>query len=442
MNLNETHDASLRSWISSANEAGTDFPIQNLPFGVFRRCGSSESFRGGIAIGDQVLDLGAALSRGAFRAPHVGPVASRSMDAAARSSLNELMSLGPKSVSELRLALSRALREGSTQKAALEQCLVSLSAAEMTLPAQIGDYTDFYTSIHHATAVGKQMRPDDPLLPNYKWVPIGYHGRSSSIGVAGQQFKRPVGQKLPPGADTPIVGPSERLDYELELGVFIGRGNELGSSVDMAEAESHIFGLCLLNDWSARDLQAWEYQPLGPFLGKNFATTVSPWIVTLEALAPYRVPWVRAAEDPQPLEYLNSPDLQKMGAIDIELEVYIETAAMRSTGIAPCRLSRSNFRDCYWSIAQMVAHHTINGCNLRPGDVLGTGTQSGPTPAEAGSLLELTSGGKQPITLSSGEQRRFLCDGDAIILRASCAHAGRARLGFGEVTGRVLSARS
>jgi fumarylacetoacetase len=439
MRLNETHDAGLRSWVSSANVVGTDFPLQNLPIGIFRRRGSLETYRGGIAIGDQVLDLSAAAARQAFSAARMGSAVSTALSCAAQPTLNALMSLGAESMAALRLALSRTLRAGSTQRADLEACLVSQSDVEMTLPAQIGDYTDFYTSVHHATAVGKLMRPDNPLLPNYKWVPIGYHGRSSSIGVSGQMFRRPTGQRMPPGASTPTVGPSERLDYELELGVFIGQGNELGSSIGINEAESHIFGLCLLNDWSARDLQAWEYQPLGPFLAKSFATTISPWVVTLEALAPYRQPWDRPAGDPLPLPYLSAPELKERGSIDIELEVYIETELMRAAGTAPYRLSRSNFRDCYWSIAQMVAHHTVNGCNLRPGDLLGTGTQSGPTPAEAGSLLELSGGGKRPITLPNGEERRFLSDGDTIIFRAGCERAGHTRIGFGDVTGRILS---
>jgi fumarylacetoacetase len=430
MKLNETHDAGLRSWVSSANVAGTDFPLQNLPIGVFRRRGTSEPYRGGIAIGDQVLDLGAAATRRAFAAERVNSAAATALSCAVQPTLNALMSLGAGPMSALRLELSHALRAGSV-----------LSDVEMTLPAQIGDYTDFYTSLHHATAVGKLMRPDNPLLPNYKWVPIGYHGRSSSIGISGQTFRRPTGQRMPAGATAPTVGPSERLDYELELAVFIGQGNELGTSIDIEDAESHIFGVCLLNDWSARDLQAWEYQPLGPFLGKSFATTLSPWVVSLEALAPYRLPWMRAAGDPLPLAYLSSPELRERGSIDIELEVYIETESMRAAGALPYRLSRSNFRDCYWSIAQMVAHHTVNGCNLRPGDLLATGTQSGPSPAEAGSLLELSAGGKQPISLPNGEERRFLSDGDTIILRAGCERAGHARVGFGEVTGRVLTAR-
>jgi fumarylacetoacetase len=395
-----------------------------------------------VAIGDQVLDLDAAWADGAFSAARIGAAAAHALTCARQSTLNELMSLGSEALCALRLALSRALRQGSAQQAALQACLLAQADAEMALPALIGDFTDFYTSLHHATAVGKLMRPDDPLLPNYKWVPIAYHGRSSSIGVSGQRVQRPVGQRMPPGGATPVVGPSERLDYELELGVFVGAGNELGAPIALAEAESHIFGLCLLNDWSARDLQAWEYQPLGPFLGKNFATTISPWIVTREALAPYRMPWARAAGEPQPLPYLQSPQLLTCGAIDIALEVYLETETMRAQGTAPHRLSHSNFRDCYWSIAQMVAHHTSNGCNLRPGDLLGTGTQSGPTPAAAGSLLELTCGGKQPLTLPNGEQRRFLDDGDTIILRAACERAGCARVGFGEASGRVVAARA
>ena len=441
MKLNETHDAGLRSWVSSANLAGTDFPLQNLPLGIFRRRGNCESYRGGVAIGEQVLDLSAMAASSAFSAARVGAALATALGCAAQPTLNALMSLGTEATSLLRLALSRALRAGAAQRADLEPCLVSQSDVEMTVPAQIGDYTDFYTSLYHATAVGKLMRPDNPLLPNYKWVPIGYHGRASSIGVSGQTFRRPTGQRMPPGAGSPTVGPSERLDYELELGAFIGQGNELGSPIRITEAESHVFGLCLLNDWSARDLQAWEYQPLGPFLAKSFATTISPWVVTLEALAPYRLPWQRAAGDPPPLAYLSSPELRERGAIDIELEVYIETESMRDAGVAPYRLSRSNFRDCYWSIAQMVAHHTVNGCNLRPGDLLATGTQSGPDPAQAGSLLELSTGGKQPITLPNGEQRRFLSDGDTIILRAGCERAGHARIGFGEAIGRVQRAQ-
>jgi fumarylacetoacetase len=433
---NETHDVALQSWVASANTGATDFPIQNLPFGVFRRAGSGETFRGGVAIGDQILDLSRAIDAKVF-----GATLDQAAELAARPRLNDFMAAGPEVWTELRAALSRLLRRGSTSESKLQACLVPQANAEHAVPARIGDYTDFYTSIHHATAVGSLFRPDNPLLPNYKWVPIGYHGRSSSIGVSIQELARPVGQVLPPGASMPVVAPSGRLDYELELGVFIGQGNALGSRIDIDDAESHIFGLCLLNDWSARDLQAWEYQPLGPFLSKSFATTISPWIVTLEALAPYRLEWQRGAADPQPLPYLDSPRTRSSGAIDIRVQAYVHTSAMRATGRAPVQLSNSSFKHAYWTIAQMVAHHTINGCNLQPGDLLGTGTQSGPAPEEAGSLLELSRGGKQPVVLPGGEQRTFLLDGDEIIMRAHCERSGFARLGFGAATGRVLPAR-
>jgi fumarylacetoacetase len=439
MLLDETHEAQLRSWLESANTPATDFPLQNLPFGVFRRARSDESFRGGVAIGDQILDLSVAVRTGLFAAGSVGVAASQAAEAAAVAPLNNFMAAGAHAWSALRLALSRMLRLGSAQETALRGCLVAQSQAEYALPAHIGDYTDFYSSIYHATAVGRLFRPDQPLLPNYRWLPVAYHGRSSSIGISGQQFPRPYGQALR-GEPTPAVGPSQRLDYELELGVFIGPGNALGRRIPLAEAERHVFGLCLLNDWSARDLQAWEAQPLGPFQGKNFATTISPWIVTLEALAPYRAPWERPTHDPAPLAYLDSADMRAAGAIDIELEVRLQSNLMHARGEEPQLVSRSNFKHAYWTIAQMIAHHTLNGCNLRSGDLLGTGTQSGPQPVEAGSLLELTHGGKQPLTLASGEQRRFLEDGDRVSLRAWCAQAGQPRIGFGEAFGRVLPA--
>jgi fumarylacetoacetase len=323
----------------------------------------------------------------------------------------------------------------------LQNCLLAQSLAEYSLPAQIGDYTDFYTSIHHATAVGKLFRPDNPLLPNYKWVPIGYHGRSSSIGVSGQQFHRPVGQTMPPTATEPVFGPAKRMDYEMEIGIFIGQGNVLGDRIAIQEAEQHVFGLCLLNDWSARDMQAWEYQPLGPFLAKNFASTISPWVVTLEALAPYRKAWTRDAADPQPLAYLESNDLRESGAFDIQLEVLLQTEKMRAENVPAQRLSLSNFRHSYWTVSQLVTHHTVNGCNLRAGDLLGSGTQSGPLPEEAGSLLELTEGGKKPIHLSNGEQRLFIADGDSIIMRGWAQKNGAPRIGFGEVVGTLLPER-
>ena len=341
----------------------------------------------------------------------------------------------------LRSALSQALADGSDQAPFLELCLLPQAQAEMAMPCAIGDYTDFFTGIHHATAVGKLFRPDNPLLPNYKWVPIGYHGRVSSIRVSPQAFVRPTGQSLPPGATEPRFGPSQRLDYELELGVFVGAGNALGEPMDMAQAEADWFGIVLLNDWSARDVQAWEYQPLGPFLAKSFATTISPWIVTREALEPFRAPFSRPAGDPQPLPYLDAPANRERGQIDIALQVLIQTEAMRAQGLAPAELSRSNFRDAYWSVAQMLAHHSSGGCNLQTGDLLGTGTQSGPLPGQGGSLLELSVGGKQPVALPGGETRSFLQDGDTLFLRAHCERAGARRIGFGECRGTVLPAR-
>ncbi|MGO8829591.1 MAG: fumarylacetoacetase [Steroidobacteraceae bacterium] len=433
-----TNDPRCTSWVSSANRAHGDFPIQNLPIGVFRRRGSSAAFRGGIAIGDQILDLGALAATGVMG----GGDAAAAVNAAARPALNDLMQLGPQSFSALRRALFEGLLEGSAQRPAFQPCLVAQSEAEYSVPAQIGDFTDFYSSIHHATAVGRLFRPDSPLTPNYQWMPIGYHGRSSSIVVSGQSFHRPVGQRLPPGQQQPVVGPSARLDYELELGVFIGNGNPLGCPIPIARAESHVFGICLLNDWSARDIQAWEYQPLGPFLAKNFATSISPWIVSLQALAPFRVPLARGPHDPEPLGYLAGESNTTAGGMDIRLEALLQTATMQARDEPPQRLSCTSFRHSYWTVAQLVAHHTINGCNLCAGDLLGTGTQSGPASEEAGSLLELSLGGKQPIRVGSTEERVFLQDGDTVIFRAWCAKPGAARIGFGEVRGQVLPAES
>ena len=432
--LNETHDPGLRSWVESANREGGDFPIQNLPFGVFRRRGSNEAWRGGVAIGDQIVDLGAAQAAGVFDG-----AAAAAAEACGDSSLNRFMALGPAAWSGLRLALSRALRKGSAQADKLRGCLVPQAGAEYTVPARIGDYTDFSTSVHHATNIGRQFRPDNPLMPNYKWVPIGYHGRASSIIISGQDFHRPCGQTLPPGATAPVFGPSQKMDIELELGVFIGAGNALGRSISIDDADAHVFGLALLNDWSARDIQPWEYQPLGPFLSKNFGSTISPWLVTLEALAPYRVaPPVRADGDPQPLPYLDGAANREQGALDIQLEVLLQTARMRAAGEAPTRLTATSYRHAYWTFAQMVAHHTVNGCNLQPGDMLGPGTLSGPTLDQAGALLELTTGGKNPVTLPDGETRSYLDDGDCIVLRGWCEKPGAARIGFGDCVGTVL----
>ena len=434
--LNETHDPALRSWLASANTQGCDFPIQNLPFAVFRRRGSAEAFRGGVAIGDQIIDL-AALAQTKL----LSGTAQQAAQAGAAPKLNALMALGPAAWSALRLALSRLLREGSAQQATVLACLVPQAEAEFDVAAQVGDYTDFYTSVHHATNIGKQFRPDNPLLPNYKWVPIGYHGRASSLVVSGHAFPRPKGQVKAPDAEVPTLKPSQRLDIELEMGVFIGTGNPLGEPVAITEAEDHVFGICLLNDWSARDLQGWEYQPLGPFLSKNFASTLSPWVVTLEALAPYRVPFTRPAEDPQPLPYLDSETNRARGAFDIQLQVGLQTSRMREAGEQDAAISRTSYRHAYWTVAQMVTHHTINGCNLQPGDLLGTGTLSGPTLDQAGALIELTQGGKNPVALPNGETRTFLLDGDAVVLRGWCEQPGAARVGFGECWGTVLPAR-
>ncbi|MDP4985700.1 fumarylacetoacetase [Pseudoalteromonas tunicata] len=436
MNLiNETHDINLTSWVESANTT-TDFPIQNLPFAVFRRKGSSEAFRGGVAIGDQVVDLAVVDAANIFSG-----LAQEAVHAANAPSLNEFMGMGQAHWSALRLALSQALRTGSAHQASLEAALIAQADIEFSLPCRIGDYTDFYTSIYHATAVGRLFRPDNPLLPNYKWVPIGYHGRSSSIDVSGQTFHRPNGQTKAPDAEIPSFGPCKRLDYELELGIYLGKGNKLGDAIAIEDAENHVFGLCVFNDWSARDLQAWEYQPLGPFLAKNFASTVSPWIVTTEALAPFKTNWHRDENDPQPLSYLDSTANREAGAFDIQMDVLLESAKMRTEGTPASKLSQSSFKHSYWTVAQMVTHHTVNGCNFLPGDMLGSGTQSGPEHEEAGSMLELSRGGKESITLNNGETRTFLNDGDKVIMRGWCEKDGFKRIGFGSVEGTILPAK-
>ncbi|RZU02478.1 fumarylacetoacetase [Rivibacter subsaxonicus] len=429
-----THDPAARSWVESANAPDTDFPLQNLPLGRFRRRGDHHpaAWRIGIAIGDQVLD---------FR-----KVAEAKIDlgvplgALERGVLNAFLATGPERRQQLRHAVFNALGEDSPLQGALQRCLVPQSAIELSLPCRIGDYTDFYTGIHHATAVGKLFRPDQPLLPNYKHVPIGYHGRASSIVVSGTEVTRPRGQLKGPQDELPRFAPCERLDHELELGAFIATGNELGAPLSMEQAEAALAGLVLLNDWSARDMQAWEYQPLGPFLAKNFATTISPWLVTMEALAPFRAPFERPAGDPQPLPYLDGEFNRGAGSIDIALEVFLSSAAMREQGLPALRISQSNFRDAYWTLAQMVAHHASNGCNLQPGDLLGTGTQSGPGPGQGGSMLELSQGGKVALTLPDGSERRFLQDGDELTLRARCERPGARRIGFGACAGIVLPA--
>lgn len=439
MPLDHTHDPAARSWLASAQAEGCDFPVQNLPFAVFRGAGSSEAFRGGVAIGDQVIDL-AALAE----ARTLDGLALQAARACAQPVLNDFFALGPTAWRALRQALFAALKEGAAGATvdAVRAGLRPQSGVEFALPARIGDYTDFYTSIDHALNIGRLLRPDDPITPNFQWIPIAYHGRVSTLGVSGQQFHRPMGQTMAPGARAPSYGPCARLDYELELGIYIGQGNPAGEAIPLERAEKHIFGICLLNDWSARDIQFWEMAPLGPFLAKNFATTVSPWIVTMEALAPYRTAWTRPADHPQPLAYLEGAANRDSGAIDIRLEVWLESERDRADGSGPSRLSGTSFRHQYWSVAQMVAHHTVGGCSLNPGDLFGSGTISGPGPGEAGAMIELTRGGQAPIALANGDPRGFLQDGDAVMLRGWCEKPGAARIGFGESRGTVLPSRT
>jgi len=417
--MDHTHDPDLTSWVESANAPGCDFPIQNLPFGIFREKRrskrSSEKPRGGVAIGDQILDLAALGLK-------TGPT------------LNGLAAQGRPAWKKLRKELSKSLSDPKKKKP-LSRYLLPMKQAEMFLPVSVGDYSDFFAGIHHATNTGRMFRPDNPLLPNYKWVPIGYHGRASSIVVSGTPVKRPSGQLKPADAPAPFFAASKRLDYECELGLVIGPGNALGKRIPVDKALDHVFGVVLLNDWSARDIQAWEYVPLGPFLAKSFATTISPWVVTLEALEPFRCSaFERAAEDPRPLPYLFHEQDQLHGGYDITVEMHLKTPKLAS----PHRLSRGSFRDSYWTPAQIVAHQSSNGCNLQSGDLLGSGTLSGATPDAFGSLLELSSGGKSPLTLPSGETRSFLEDGDEVIERGYCENRNARRIGFGEARGKIV----
>jgi fumarylacetoacetase len=404
-----THEPALRSWVESANEPGTDFPVQNLPYGMFRR-GKGESPRLGVAIGGQVLDATTAFGLESMKAVMRKPQAERA---------------------DLRQRISRFL---VTREPGAESLLTPMAAAEMLLPCEIGDYSDFYASIHHATNVGSMFRPDNPLMPNYKWLPVGYHGRASSIVLSGAPVRRPRGQLADNPAGPPVYGASRRLDYELEVGALLGPGNAPGEPIPPEEAASHLFGVCLLNDWSARDIQTWEYQPLGPFLSKSFATSIAPWVVTMEALEPFRcAPEPRAASDPQPLPHL---DTGAQDAYSITLEVWLRSARMAE----PVRLSRANFSAIYWTLAQMVAHHASNGCPLRAGDLIGSGTVSGPLKENRGCLLEATWRGTEPIELPTGEVRRFLEDGDEVILRGWCETAAVRRIGLGECRGVVQAA--
>ena len=429
--MNATHDPERQSWVASANRGA--FPIQNLPFGIFQ--GAQPTV--GVAIGDQILDL-----RGCCHAGMLTSLPEATREACAGDTLNPLMALGPEHWSALRARLSDLLRRDHPHAAdhqrALTPLLVAMADATMLRPARIGNYTDFYASIDHATNVGRLFRPENPLLPNYKYVPIGYHGRASSICISGTLVKRPAGQILSTPGGAPHFAPSGALDYEVEAGFYVGPGNRLGDAIPIDRAGSHLFGVCLLNDWSARDIQAWEYQPLGPFLAKSFATTISPWVVTIEALAPFRTPALaRPPQDPPPLAYLHSEQDRQEGGIDMTLEVYLRSAKMREAARDAVRLSRSNLRDLYWTAAQLLTHHTSNGCNLLPGDMLASGTVSGPGDESRGCLLELTRNGREPFLLPTGETRRFLEDGDEVTFRGYCERAGFVSIGLGECSGVI-----
>ncbi|HYK89431.1 MAG TPA: fumarylacetoacetase [Acidobacteriota bacterium] len=433
--INETHDPDLKSLIEAANDPESDFPIQNLPLGVFKPRGTESPPHVGVAIGDLILDLALCGNGGLLDG-----LSSQLISACAADSLKALMSLGPESWSSLRRRVSGLLRAGDerSHRGRIHASLVPMSEAEMMMPAVIGDYTDFYASIYHAQNVGSLFRPDNPLLPNYKHVPIGYHGRASSIVISGTPVRRPCGQIE--GADSvPEFSPTRMLDYELEVGFFIGPGNSLGVPIAISDAEAHLFGLCLVNDWSARDIQKWEYQPLGPFLGKSFATTISPWIVSVEALAPYRVPaFARSPGDPTPLPYLKDEQGPVRGGIDLRVEALLISQQMRSQRCRPMLLSRGNLRDLYWTPSQLLTHHASNGCNLRPGDLLASGTISGASEDARGCLLELTRRGARPLELPGGETRRFLENGDEVIFRAFAEREGFVRIGLGECRGMVI----
>jgi fumarylacetoacetase len=437
--LDDTHRADLTSWVESAARPDSDFPVQNLPLGCFRTAGRAA--RPGVAIGDEILDLASARKFGVLSAV-MAELVTLCTD---ERSLNPLISAGRDALSRLRHDVSLLLRsdtpEGARAQAQRERLLVPRDTAELLLPARVADYTDFYASVHHATNVGSMLRPDSPLLPNYKYVPIGYHGRASSLIASGTPVRRPHGQIVDDGAP-PTFGPTRRLDYELEIGAFIGAGNPLGTRIPIGEAEEHVAGLCLVNDWSARDIQTWEYQPLGPFLAKSFATSVSPWLVTLDALAPFRAPaYARPVDDPAPLPYLRGEANEREGGVAIMLEVLLSSTRMRAERQAPMQVSVGSFATMYWTIAQLVTHHSSNGCNLRSGDLLASGTVSGDAPSSRGCLLERTWRGTEPITLPTGEMRRFLEDGDEVIIHGWCEREGFRRVGFGECRGIVTPAQ-
>jgi fumarylacetoacetase len=437
MAIDETHDINRRSWVSSAN-SHPDFPIQNLPLGVFSP--PAGPARVGVAIGEEILDLAAVADAGLL-----SPELQAMVQKATGSTLNALMALGKRARISLRRELSALLYADGPQRQSIEalvgRLLFPAAACTLHLPSAVGNYTDFFAGIYHATATGRLFRPTgEPLQPNYKYVPVAYHGRASSVRVSPTNVRRPSGQRSGETGGTPSFGPCLALDYELEFGIWIGPGNALGEPIAIHQAAEHVFGFCLLNDWSARDIQRWESMPLGPFLAKNFATTVSPWIVTVEALAPFRVAQqARPQTDPPPLGYLWDDDDQRSGAADVALEVFMMTDGLKAKGLAPHRMSRANTRDLYWTFAQMVAHHTCTGCNLEAGDLFGSGTISGAAPDAGGSLLERSQNGRNPVALGSGEGRTFLQDGDEVIFRATCRRDGFAPIGFGECRGRIVS---
>jgi fumarylacetoacetase len=430
--IDHTHDPALKCFIASANAPGGDFPIQNLPYAAFSRRASTDGKRIGVAIGDEMLDIAAVADLLDGPARHAAA-------ACAVPHLNDLMKLGPAYWTALRAGLSELLRTSDAdRRSRVETSLTPIAAAEFSLPVQISNFTDFYASVFHATNAGRLFRPDNPLLPNYKYVPVAYHGRASSVRISGEPVRRPLGQTKRADETAPVYRPARSLDYELELGFYIGQPSTLGVSVPVAEAGAHVFGYCLLNDWSARDIQAWESQPLGPFLAKNFSTTVSPFVVTSAALAPFRTAaFARPEEDPAPLPHLTASQDQASGGLDITMAVYLSTEKMRGAGVPPFCLSRGSFAQVYWTVAQMVAHHTSGGCNLEIGDLMGSGTVSGPEPESRASLLELSGGGREPVMLPGGEERRFLEDGDEVIFRGHCEREGFARIGFGECRGMI-----
>ncbi|MEL7472579.1 MAG: fumarylacetoacetase [Planctomycetota bacterium] len=457
--IDATNDPKLTSWVASANQPGTDFPIQNLPFGVFSRT-EEEHPRIGVAIGDSVLDLEVCVNAGLFdpdtlddngedeQHVHGGELDDEVTIALSLDSLNFFMSLGPSAWKHARSRISELLRSDNDELqghgALREHALVRMDEVDLHLPCEVGDYTDFYASVHHATNVGSMFRPDNPLLPNYKHIPVGYHGRASSVMLGGEPVRRPCGQTIAGEGESPTFGACRLLDYEFEIGAFLGGPlNELGERIEIGDAERSLFGLAVVNDWSARDMQKWEYQPLGPFLAKSFATSVSPWIVTMDALAPFRCgAFERPEGDPRPLDYLWNEHDQRHGGVDLTCEAYLVTPGMRERGETPFRVSRGSFRHMYWTLAQMLTHHASNGCPMAPGDLIASGTVSGPEKASRGCLLERTWRGTEPLELPGGETRKFLQDGDEVILTAYAEREGYQRIGFGACRGVVMAAEA